>query len=254
MRTDQLPLPYRISHVITENENTKTYLLEGHLEALPGQFVMVWLPGINEKPFSLADTNPIALTIARVGPFSEALHRLKAGDRLWLRGPFGAAFVPEQSPALLVGGGYGSAPLSFLARRLRVDGHMVFAALGARTESALLLTHRFENLGCAVHLATDDGSAGRAGLVTDLVQRMLEALDIATIYACGPNLMLDAVRLLAHQNDIPCQLSYEAYMRCGIGVCGSCTCGDRLICRDGPVLRTAEWHHTIQQPNGDNTT
>jgi dihydroorotate dehydrogenase electron transfer subunit len=237
MSTDQLPLPHRISHIITENSTTKTYLLEGDLEAAPGQFVMVWLPGIDEKPFSLADADPVALTVARVGPFTERMHQLQIGEPLWLRGPFGSAFVPEASPALLVGGGYGSAPLSFLARLLRADNQTVYVALGARTSEAQLLAHRFERLGCALHLATEDGSAGCPGLVTDLVQRLLNAVHVGAIYGCGPNAMLDALALLAQQNGVPCQLSYEAYMRCGIGVCGSCTCGEQLICRDGPVVK-----------------
>ena len=237
MRNDQLPLPYRIAHLIIENDTTRTYLLEGRLEATPGQFVMVWLPGVNEKPFSLVAVNPIALTVVRVGRFTEAVHDLKEGDRLWVRGPFGTGFSPEAGPALLVAGGYGSAPLSFLAQELRNVGQEVYVALGAKTADALLLRHRFENLGCAVHLTTEDGSAGRAGLVTELAATLLERLEIGALYACGPNAMLNALAPLAQEWNLPCQLSYEAYMRCGIGICGSCTCGDQLVCRDGPVFK-----------------
>ena len=237
MRYDQLPVPCRIEHLIVENDTTRTYLLEGRLEATPGQFVMVWLPGVDEKPFSLAGVNPVAVTVAEVGPFTEAVHKLKEGDRLWVRGPFGTGFSVEASPALLVAGGYGSAPLSFLARELRSLGQDVYVALGANTADALLLRHRFESLGCTVHLATEDGSAGRAGLVTDLAATLLARVEIGAIYACGPNAMLNALAPLAQERNLPCQLSHEAYMRCGIGVCGSCTCGDKLVCRDGPVFK-----------------
>jgi len=236
MNGDGLPRVYRIADVIEENESTRTYLLDGRIHANPGQFVMAWLPGVDEKPFSLADADPIALMVARVGPFTETLHRLSAGERIWLRGPFGVGFVPDRGPALLVTGGYGSAPLSFLARTLRVAGQQVYVALGARTEDGLLLQHRFRNLGCVVHEATEDGSAGRRGLVTELVTALLDRLPINALYACGPNAMLDALVPIAHEWNLPCQLSYEAYMRCGIGVCGSCTHDDQLVCRDGPVF------------------
>ena len=83
----------------------------------------------------------------------------------------------------------------------------------------------------------EDGSVGRAGLVTELAAMLLERIEIGALYACGPNAMLSALAPLAQKWSLPCQFSYEAHMRCGIGVCGSCTCGDQLVCRDGPVFR-----------------
>ena len=237
MTGEHLPRPYRVARVITENQATRTWVLEGRLEAAPGQFVMAWLPRIDEKPFSLADADPITLTVARVGRFTTAFHALEPGDRIWLRGPFGAGYALEPGPALLMAGGYGGAPLSFLARQLRSAGQVVHVALGARTASALLLEHRFTELGCGVNVATEDGTAGRRGLVTDVAAGLLDDLTIGAAYACGPNAMLDAVRVLLKARGVPGQLSYEAYMRCGIGICGSCTCGDRLVCRDGPVFK-----------------
>ena len=234
---NEMPVTVAIKKVIDEATGIKSIILPYKLDAKPGQFAMAWLPGVDEKPFSLAGVNPIAVTVAEVGPFTEAVHKLKEGDRLWVRGPFGTGFSVEASPALLVAGGYGSAPLSFLARELRSLGQDVYVALGANTADALLLRHRFEGLGCTVHLATEDGSAGRAGLVTDLAATLLARVEIGAIYACGPNTMLNALAPLAQERNLPCQLSHEAYMRCGIGVCGSCTCGDRLVCRDGPVFK-----------------
>lgn len=232
-----LPRPYRIEHIIEENETTRTYLLDESMEARPGQFVMAWLPGVDEKPFSLADANPIALTVARVGPFTTAMHGLNLGDRIWLRGPFGAGFSLEPGPALLVGGGYGSAPLSFLARSLRDAGQLVYAVLGARTAASLLLQHRFLNLGCVLYVATEDGSEGSQSLATDVAERLMNHIAFKNVYACGPNAMLDALSAILQQRRLPGQLSYEAYMRCGIGVCGSCAHGDQLVCRDGPVFK-----------------
>jgi dihydroorotate dehydrogenase electron transfer subunit len=231
-----LPRPYRIVSVESENENTKTWILDGRLDAHPGQFVMVWLPQIDEKPFSLANSDPITLTIARVGAFTTALHQLGPGHQLWLRGPIGTGYTLGEGPALLVGGGYGAAPLWFLARRARTAGQAVQVALGARTVDLLVLEQRFVDLGCEVHVATDDGSKGRRGVVTDLVAELLDANEAGALYGCGPEPMLHALETLAHQRGVPCQLSYEANMLCGMGVCGSCTHSDRLVCRDGPVF------------------
>jgi dihydroorotate dehydrogenase electron transfer subunit len=236
MEKGNLPSPYRIVAVEPENENTKTWILDGRLDAQPGQFVMVWLPQIDEKPFSLAGADPITLTVTRVGAFTAALHQLGPGDQLWLRGPIGMGYTLQEGPALLVGGGYGAAPLWFLARRARASGQAVHVALGARTASLLVLEQRFVDLGCELHVATDDGSKGRRGVVTDLVAELLGAVGIGALYGCGPDPMLHALEALANQRAMPCQLSHEANMMCGMGVCGSCTRGEHLVCRDGPVF------------------
>src|SRR5688572_10862557 len=97
-----LPHPLTLSEIKVENAVTKTFSLDGQLTAIPGQFVMAWLPGHEDKPFSLAGTNPVKLVVAAVGPFSQALHALKVGDRLWLRGPLGRGYrLPAASPGHL---------------------------------------------------------------------------------------------------------------------------------------------------------
>src|SRR5512136_627989 len=123
-----LPRPARVTGIIVENERTRTLVLDLYLEAEPGQFVMVWLPGRDEKPFSIAGNCPLTLTIGNVGKFSSALHELRVGDRLGIRGPFGQGFVLSSGHALLAGGGYGAAPLGFLAERLLATGSEVSVA------------------------------------------------------------------------------------------------------------------------------
>lgn len=233
-----LPRAYTIAEVRAENPTIRTFLLDGQMEAAPGQFVMAWLPGLDEKPFSLSGVRPIALTVDCVGPFTQALHALSAGDRLWLRGPFGHGFTICTGPLLLVSGGCGAAPLLYLAQVARQTGRQVAVALGARTETGLLFRQHFAALGCAVHVATDDGTAGHQGTALDLAASLLNtgAAPADTLYACGPEPMLEAVHHLAQARGLPCQLSYEAYMRCAIGVCGSCARGGHLVCRDGPVF------------------
>jgi len=189
MRTS-LPKPTRIGQVIVENAKVKTFILETSLEAEPGQFVMIWLPRVNEKPFSLVDADPLTITVARVGPFTSELHRLEVGDRLWFRGPLGRGFELVGENLLLVGGGYGVAPLAFLAKRARE----------ARCEDLL--------------------SQG----------------DFDAVYACGPEAMLDRLAEICMVRGVPCQLSREGYMRCGLGICGSCQRNGLLVCREGPVF------------------
>ena len=239
-----LPQPLFVTEIRTENHSTKTVELAGSLEAVPGQFVMAWLPGIDEKPFSLAKADPLQLTIAAVGPFSQAVHRLKVGDRLWVRGPLGQGFrLPSGEKVgqklLLVGGGYGVAPLHFLAEQALAAGHQPGMIIGARDRANLLLTAAFEALDIPLWLTTEDGSAGQSGLVTDaIVDIFIEPQTRPDIvYACGPTGMLAAVAKLCQVEAIPFQLAWEAHMRCAMGLCGSCEVGAGwLTCLDGPVF------------------
>ncbi len=300
-----LPQAMAIAQIRDENARTKTFVLDGRLEAAPGQFVMAWLPGVDEKPFSLAQADPVTLTVAAVGPFSRALHSLAVGDRLWLRGPLGHGFtLPERGSssvsvsrphpergsssasvsrpytergsssasvsrphpergsrsgsvsrphtergsssasvsrphALLLGGGYGVAPLRFLAERLLATGHAVSMIIGARSAAELLLVDAFTAMEVRLWLATEDGSAGLRGLATDVIAPALAAApaETAMVYACGPTGMLRALAAICQARELPVQLSWEAPMRCGIGLCSSCEVGDGwLTCLDGPVF------------------
>jgi dihydroorotate dehydrogenase electron transfer subunit len=109
-------------------------------------------------------------------------------------------------------------------------------ALGARTQADLLFVKRFTDLGLDVHVSTEDGSAGVMGRVTDVVQPLLEAGTVDFLYSCGPEQMLAALAALCAHRGIPAELSHEAYMRCGIGLCGACEHEGRLVCLDGPVF------------------
>ena len=240
-----LPHPARIRAIQIENARTKTFVLDAATEAVPGQFVMLWLPRLDEKPFSLVEDDPLTITVAQVGPFTQALHRLRVGDRLWWRGPLGHGFQIEGQRLLLAGGGCGAAPLVFLARRAVARDCEVTVALGAPTSGELLLVDRFADLGVRVLLATEDGSVGHQGMATDLVETLLAKdqsdalvrLRLTNVYGCGPEEMLIALEELGRRYVIPTQLSWEAYVRCGMGLCGSCQREGRLVCRDGPVFR-----------------
>lgn len=237
-----LPKVAQITSIGSESAKVKTLGLDLPMEAEPGQFVMVWLPGLDEKPFSMVQVDPVLLTVARVGPFSAAIHALKIGERLWLRGPLGRPFrLPPGQPSgsegriLLMGGGYGVAPMHFLARRALEAGWGVTMIIGAQTAADILFDKRFGSMGAEVSITTEDGSRGLQGLATDAAAQLLERAHYQGIYACGPEAMLDAVERLALSRKVPAQLSYERYMRCAFGVCGSCAREGWLVCRDGPV-------------------
>ena len=154
---------FSVAEVLPEKRAGTTLILDSVLPAQPGQFVMAWLPDVEERPFSLMDDDPLSLTVADVGPFTRALCALRAGDRLWIRGPYGHGFDLVGERQLLIAGGSGAASLTLLAKAALSRGHKVAAILGAGTAERLMLVCRFESMGCQVIVATDDGSAGYQG-------------------------------------------------------------------------------------------
>ena len=236
---------YRLVSAKRLNTATLWMIFDGDIEAQAGQFVMAWLPGIGEKPFSIAGMTPFSLMVVDVGPFSHALHQLQPGDKVWIKGPLGHGFRVSDDNLLLVGGGYGAAPLLAFARAARDKGANVITCLGARAAEGLLLSEDFTELGCEVRLMTEDGSAGRKGLVTLAVEEALQRGEVDMLAACGPTGMLSALAGLARRYRVPYQLSWEAQMRCGMGLCGSCEVPQSfdpalppgwLACFDGPVF------------------
>jgi dihydroorotate dehydrogenase electron transfer subunit len=239
-----LPQTVKIVEIVQETRAVKTFVLDAALpDAGPGQFVMLWLPNADEKPISIAAPNPLTLTVARVGPFSIALHNCRVGDHVGWRGPFGRPFsLCSEKLALLVGGGYGGAPLHFLASQALHKGipaERIVVALGARRQDHLIFIDRFRALGLEPLIATDDGSVGYKGYVTDAAVNYLEShpLDqMPVIYGCGPERMLVALYHIARERGLEAQLSVERYMKCGFGICGQCAMDGLLVCIDGPVL------------------
>jgi len=235
-----LPRVVSVTQIVPENPYTKTFVLDDAIpHATPGQFIMLWIPGLDEKPFAIVAPEPLTVTVAAVGPFSRALHAMDIGAQVGWRGPFGHGFdLNGTGDALLIGGGYGIAALYFAARKLRERSNAIIVAIGGRAEQDLLFEERLNALGIRILVATEDGSRGARGLVTAATQ---DALDHAKrILACGPEAMLVAVMRLALARNIPAQLSVERYMKCGFGICGQCTLSGKLVCIDGPVFTAQE--------------
>ncbi len=258
MSSDRTAAPFgRRAALITGGERYGPYVVlrcddrEGP-RPQAGQFYMLasdarWGGGEAERPFlprafsalrAPAEATDLQFLIEDVGPGTKRLCELVPGERLLLVGPLGVGFAPprERRRPLLVGGGVGIAPLAILQDQL---GLQLEPLLGFRdavhAEAAALLT--------GARVATDDGSAGRSGLVTTLLAEELEGDPDAEVYACGPPAMLDAVRLICAEHTIPAQLALESGMACGFGACFGCAIPTRdgyiRLCVDGPVLDAA---------------
>jgi dihydroorotate dehydrogenase electron transfer subunit len=233
-----LPQTVRIREIREDTHTIRTFVLDAEIpEAEPGQFVMIWLPGLDEKPMSIAHPAPLTVTVASVGPFTMKLHEKKVGDTIGWRGPYGRGFsLREDEPALLLGGGCGVGPMRFLATRAAERSISVTVAIGARTEGEIACVGDFEASGASIILTTDDGSRGHRGYVTQAISMFAEDHPSFAAYACGPEPMLVAIHKLCRERGIPGQLSLERYMKCGFGICGQCSLDGFLICQDGPVF------------------
>jgi dihydroorotate dehydrogenase electron transfer subunit len=182
-------------------------------------------------------------------------------------GPLGRPFIPPADPVgcVLVGGGYGTAPLFFLAGELRARRCRVDFVIGAATAARLLDAMEAKRLGHSLTVTTDDGSAGRRGLVTDPLPDLLERTGAGRVYACGPMPMLAAVSRVAATAGVPCQVAVEEQMACGTGICFSCVlpvrgngeaAGEARMARsclegpvfDGAAIAWAELGHPEPEP------
>ena len=226
-----------VQRVVTHAPDLKSFYLPREFDVAPGQFVLVWLPEVDEKPFSVSSVGDdyLEITIKAVGPFTRAMMDVVAGQRVGLRGPFGRGFRPA-GPALIVGGGCGVAPVRYLAQEMARTGMEFELLLGTRTATELMFRDEYRRAGA--WLVTEDGSLGTRGLVTDRLRELLAQGRHGHIFAAGPEGMLLAIRELADQHLLDYQLSFERYMKCGIGICGHC-CVDGTgirMCSEGPIL------------------
>ena len=207
------------------------------IEAKPGQFVFVWLPGIGEKPFSIMDDNPLTLGILERGEFTKEFNKLKESDNFYFRGPYGEeTCVPEGSNVVLVGGGCGIAGIYLLAKKFAKRTN-VTTLLAAKDKEHISYLKEFEKCG-RVEVVTEDGSLGRKGLVTEIIKNL--RIEKGTyFFNCGPKGMIKAVLPLELEiSDSDRVSSSVDYMtRCGVGICGSCADDKgRRTCIEGPFM------------------
>lgn len=218
-----------ISKRITENPTTVTLHLAWQREFIPGQFVMIWIPGVGEKPFSIAgkDAFGIIITVRVKGRFSERLAKLEVNNVLGLRGPYGKGFDLEEK-CCLVAGGVGIAALAPLID-LYPDCRVLY---GENTAENRIYRHRFSN----IDFFTMDGSEGKRGIPSDALEDVLKGRKYRAVCSCGPEPLLAATVSTCEAAQVKCQVSLERYMKCAMGLCGACSCGQFRVCSDGPVF------------------
>ncbi len=233
----------QIIEVKTESPTVKTLTFNDKrfVRSMPGQFLMLWIPGIDEIPLSIMNAEKdgaVKVAAKNVGEATQAVHKMKVDDFIGVRGPFGNAFSLRSGNILIVGGGTGIVPLLFLANRLSRKTTKLTFVIGAKTKEELLLIDdvqracRKEN----VVAATEDGSYGIKCLATTPLESLLKKEKFDMIYSCGPEKMMRKTFDLTESFGIAMEVSLERLLRCAIGLCGSCVIGRYRVCRDGPVF------------------
>lgn len=235
----------KIERIKKEDSNVKTFFFDKRINAEPGQFVMLWIPRVDEKPFGFSYLGKeCAVSVLKRGKFTKKMHLLKKGDLLGVRGPYGKGFnVKGVRNAVLVGGGCGIAILRPLAEKLKKQG--VTCVIGAKNKEELFFEKELKKFGKIV-VYTEDGSAGKKGFVTEELKEILGKGKrilgkgnggVDCVYSCGPELMMLNVFKECEKRKVKCQLALERYFKCGgIGICGQCAIDGKLVCKDGPVF------------------
>ncbi|HUV23825.1 MAG TPA: dihydroorotate dehydrogenase electron transfer subunit [Methanomassiliicoccales archaeon] len=229
-----------IEEVVKETEDIVTlrFRYDGHF--LPGQFLMLWIPGVDEIPMSISYLGRMkGVTVKRVGEATKALCALEEGDQIGIRGPFGQGFAISEKRTLCVGGGVGMAAVMPAVSSFK-DRRLVDVAIGAPTKSELLFEDRAIGNCRQVFISTDDGSKGFHGTVVEMVKPLLASGEYQMILGCGPEMMLDALHKICLEVGVDSQLSLERFIKCGVGLCGSCAIDGIRVCADGPVFWGSE--------------
>jgi len=253
-----------VEKIIDETPTVRTLIFSDQVlsKVLPGQFAMVWIPGVNEIPMSVMITQEngkAAFTVRKRGESSTGMYNLSVGDYIGVRGPYGNCFDIKDGKILLVGGGTGLVPLLRLLTFCN-PSHDIILLMGSKTKEEVffedLANKILEKNKHKVIVVTEDGSYGKKGFVTDVLEELIGENSFDAVYTCGPELMMYKTVNLARSNKIFVQASLERMMKCGVGICGSCCVNDDLVCRDGTVfdgdhlMRNEEFGHYHRAKSG----
>jgi len=233
MKTD-LPKVLPISKIIREGKDQKTIFLKYEINIKPGQFFMLWIPGIDAKPYAVSyySKNELGFTSAAIGKFSRVFDKLKVGNKIGLFGPYGNSFSIKNN-SCVVAGGIGISSVSTLIDKLK-NPTVIY---GVRTKDYLIYLNRYKNK--KVITTTDDGSYGIKGFTTNILDEILKnnkKNKIKIVYTCGPEIMMKKILELCNKYGIECEASLERMMKCSFGICGACMINDKIVCKDGPIF------------------
>ncbi len=273
LNAERLPMRYQLDAPIIAHEQLAEFEYEITLlapqvarEARPGQFMQVLYDQnynpFTRRPFSVyrvdKEEGTFSIVYLARGVFTQGLRNKRPGQLLSVVGPLGNWFEPDPRPQaahIMVAGGVGAPPLYLLAETMRCEAGQecrIAVINGARTRNLLVAVQEFTDLGVDLHFTTDDGTHGLRGVVTDALLTLLdEAAGPAHVYTCGPTAMLRAVSDICIPRNIPCQVSVETIMPCGLGVCMGCVVKIRnrdsaqgydylRSCYEGPVFRAED--------------
>ena len=261
--TENIIKTVKIKRIINECEGVKTIIFNmkenntsNYIPPKPGQFVMVWAPGVDEIPMSISgygEDGNWAITVKNIGECTNALHELRIGDYIGVRGPLGNHFkFPEDisKQIFLIGGGIGMAALKALSAEL-IDRKFKFTIIeGAKTHSDLMYMDEFQVYykdNSQFHFCTDDGSYGIKGVASEIFKEMVskfkkkDLLNLV-VYSCGPEILLYKLFQICQEHKIEFYASLERIMRSGCGICGLCALDPvgLLVCKDGPIFSSKE--------------
>ncbi|MFN3396488.1 MAG: FAD/NAD(P)-binding protein [Thermodesulfovibrionales bacterium] len=266
MRDPFLPFEATIKWIKKETRDTSTYAIsikdreiKRSYSFIPGQFNMIYIPGIGESPISISSAphdHDLTHTIRIAGDVTTAIGRLNHGDSLYLRGPFGRGWPVEEAEereVMIIGGGLGIAPLRSVirelvkSRRKRVESKRGRILYGAKSPKDIIFRDEFPRYREAfdIYLTVDKADPeeywrGETGFVTNLIGRMSFDPLNTVVFICGPEAMMQAVIRELILKGVPGEkifLSMERNMNCGVGICGHCMFGPQFVCKDGPVFR-----------------
>lgn len=239
------PRMVNVKSVVRENPYASTLALDILLDTKPGQFIMLWIPGVDEKPFSLSRIKErTEITVKKTGPFSEKLLNVKKGGQVWVRGPYGNGFTLKGKKICFIAGGVGLAPLMPLIEEACRKRKNVTVIAGFRDKKNMLYQKRLSRAKAEIHVVTDDGSFNRKAYATDILEEQLETKTFDQLYCCGPEPMMKKTLDLCLKEKIESQFSTERYMKCAVGICGQCCLDGLRVCKDGPVFTAKQLEDT----------
>jgi dihydroorotate dehydrogenase (NAD+) catalytic subunit len=232
--------PYSLVENQHISDDISILTFDQEIDIKAGEFIFLWIPGLGEKPFSVLDDDPFKLVVIKLGFFTDKLINLEPGTEVFVRGPYGIPASPSKDAKIMaVSGGTGLAAVYQLAR----DFGNAEIFMGARTQQRLYYIDECEQ--CSqVHVATDDGSRGFHGLVTEMMRERLESMSAAELdkvyfYNCGPEPMVIAAAAIQKEycRDDRIFNAIDYFTKCGVGICGACNSPDgRRLCVDGPFM------------------